>query len=118
MTTPERAFPSLVMIFPRNTAARFASIVPGATPVWTGTAPVYRNSVAFARLVATVGSIGGATVPGSGGSPPPGPREITRLTKLPSRTELHPTGVWLITLPAGIVGLFAVVMLPNLKIGR
>jgi hypothetical protein len=43
-------------------------MVPGATPVWMGFGPVYRKLVELTMVVATPGSIGGATVPGSDGT--------------------------------------------------
>src|SRR5262249_10325240 len=43
---------------PSSAAARIGLMVSGATPVWTGLLPVYRNCVADASVVATVGSTG------------------------------------------------------------
>src|SRR5450759_1704322 len=70
MVTPESGVWSRCLTLPRMTAARFASMVPGATPVWIGFGPVYKNSVAPASNVATPGGIGGAMEAGSGGNPP------------------------------------------------
>ncbi len=65
--TPESGFPSRVSTRPRRTAARPASIAPGTTSVWTGSGPMYRNSVAGASAVAALWLTGGATLIGSGG---------------------------------------------------
>ena len=66
---PEMGVPSPLRTRPRSTATRVISMVPGMTPVWMGSAPVYRNSVDEAMSVGTLGSTGGATVAGSGGNP-------------------------------------------------
>ena len=55
---------------PLITDVWYAVIVPAATPVWMGFEPVYRKAVLVDSVVATVRLSAGATVAGSGGSPP------------------------------------------------
>src|SRR6266702_2370557 len=69
MRAPGSGRPSRVRTLPRSTAARTGVIAPGVTSVWTGFGPPYRNAVEAATVVATVASIGVATVLGSGGNP-------------------------------------------------
>src|ERR1700720_3031542 len=69
MLTPGSALPSRFMTLPRITETVRGSIAPAATPVWIAVLPEYRNCVAAAKSVATVGSSGGARVEGSGGIP-------------------------------------------------
>ena len=70
MVTPESGVLSRFRTLPRTTAARPASMVPGATPVWIALGPVYKNVVAVASCVATPCGTGGAMAAGSGGNPP------------------------------------------------
>src|SRR5689334_14859232 len=67
MPTPDSGVPSRCVTFPRRTAARIATMVPGATPAWMGLEPAYRKAVEVERSVNWVGLTVGATVFGSGG---------------------------------------------------
>src|SRR5262249_3269797 len=91
MVTPVTGAPVLSATLPRSTDTRFKSIVFGTTPVCIGFGPEYRNAVDANMLLAPVGSSGGATVLGSGGSPLPETRMLKDCVALPPRPSVTRT---------------------------
>src|SRR6188474_811773 len=65
-------------------------MVPGSTPCWTASAPVYKKAVASLRSVATLGSSGGATSVLDGLSS----CAMVQVTASPSAIVTVSTSVW------------------------
>src|SRR5215472_3778396 len=100
--TPVSGAPVLSATLPRRTDERVKSMVPGATPVWIGLAPVYKNSVEAKKLLAPVGSSLGATVEGSGGNPLPDTLMLNAWVLLPPRPSVTRTVTPKVPLEPGV----------------